>query len=105
MSAREKEVSQPELKGPFDSLRDYVAFLEQRGHLMRVEEIDQDRYEGTALMYRLGDEFGYDNSPSLLFERIKIDGRVIGDGQGRGEMTQRLQQLYLQMIEDECGAG
>jgi branched-chain amino acid aminotransferase len=35
----------------------------------------------------------------------EIDGRIIGNGQGRGEMTERLQQLYLQMIEDECGAG
>ena len=34
----------------------------------------------------------------------EIDGRCIGDG-ARGEMTERLQQLYLQMIEDECGSG
>jgi branched-chain amino acid aminotransferase len=34
----------------------------------------------------------------------EIDGRCIGDGK-RGEMTERLQQLYLQLITDECGAG
>ncbi len=34
----------------------------------------------------------------------EIDGRCIGDGE-RGEMTERLQQLYLQLIEDECGAA
>ena len=32
----------------------------------------------------------------------EIDGRVIGDGE-RGPMTARLQQLYLEMIENECG--
>ncbi|MCZ6829161.1 MAG: aminotransferase class IV [Gammaproteobacteria bacterium] len=35
----------------------------------------------------------------------EIDGRSIGEGKGRGTMTERLQQLYLQLIEDECGAG
>jgi branched-chain amino acid aminotransferase len=32
----------------------------------------------------------------------EIDGRCIGDG-NRGPMTERLQQLYLQLIEEECG--
>ena len=32
----------------------------------------------------------------------EIDGRVIGDGQ-RGPMVERLQQLYLAMLEQECG--
>ena len=31
----------------------------------------------------------------------EIDGRVIGDGE-RGPMVERLQQLYLQMLEQEC---
>jgi branched-chain amino acid aminotransferase len=35
----------------------------------------------------------------------EIDGRIIGAGNGRGDMTERLQQLYLQMIEDECGTN
>ena len=32
---------------------------------------------------------------------VDIDGRTIGEGK-RGPMTDRLQELYLQMIEDEC---
>ena len=32
----------------------------------------------------------------------EVDGRVIGDGQ-RGPMVERLQQLYLAMLERECG--
>ena len=31
----------------------------------------------------------------------EIDGRVIGDGQ-RGPMVEKLQQLYLAMLEAEC---
>ena len=34
----------------------------------------------------------------------EIDGRCIGEGKGRGEMIERLQQLYLQLIENECKA-
>ena len=32
---------------------------------------------------------------------VDIDGRTIGEGR-RGAMTDRLQELYVQMIEDEC---
>ena len=34
----------------------------------------------------------------------EIDGRIIGDGK-RGPMVERLQQLYLAMLEAECAAG
>jgi 4-hydroxy-3-polyprenylbenzoate decarboxylase len=60
--------------GPYDSLRDYVAALEARGRVLRVKEVDQDNYEGTALMFRLIDEYGADKAPAVLFEKIKIDG-------------------------------
>jgi 4-hydroxy-3-polyprenylbenzoate decarboxylase len=70
-------LSEEELKftGPYDTLRDYVAALEARGRLMRVEEIDQDKYEGTALAYRIIDKMGYHGAPGLLFERVKINGQ------------------------------
>jgi branched-chain amino acid aminotransferase len=35
---------------------------------------------------------------------VDIDGRTIGEGK-RGTMTDRLQALYVQMIEDECQGG
>jgi len=60
--------------GPYDSLREYVAALEARGRVLRVKEVDQDNYEGTALMFRLIDEFGADRAPAVLFEKIKING-------------------------------
>jgi len=61
--------------GPYDSFREYVEALEARGRVLRVKEVDQDNYEGTALMYRLIDEYGADRAPAVLFEKVKIDGR------------------------------
>ena len=60
--------------GPYDSLRDFVNAIEARGKLMRLKEIDQDKYEATGVMYRLIDKFGYEDAPALLIERMKIDG-------------------------------
>jgi len=63
--------------GPFDSFREYVQALEDRGLVMRVKRLDQDQYEMTALTYRLMDEFGWYGAPALLVEEIKQDGRWI----------------------------
>ena len=60
---------------PFDSLRDYVAAMEAYGNVMRFGRIDQDTYEGTALMYRLVDRFGRYRAPVVVFEEIKVGGR------------------------------
>ncbi len=60
--------------GPFDSLRDFASALESRGRLLRVAEMDQDRFEATGFCYRLIEEYGYDDAPAFLVERIKIDG-------------------------------
>lgn len=62
-------------KAPFDSLRDYVAALEARGLLKRFGRIDQDAYEGTALMYRMVDHYDRFHAPPVLFEEVRIDGR------------------------------
>jgi 4-hydroxy-3-polyprenylbenzoate decarboxylase len=61
--------------GPFDSFRDYIKALEDRGLVMRVKRLDQDQYEMTALAYRLMDEFGWYGAPAVLVEEIKQDGR------------------------------
>ncbi len=34
----------------------------------------------------------------------EVDGRVIGKGQ-RGEVTKRLQQLYVQLVEEDAARG
>ena len=62
---------------PFDSLRDYIAMLDARGLVVRIPQIDQDAYEGTALLYRFRDLHGMNGSPVLIFENIRIDGRWI----------------------------
>ena len=60
--------------GPFEDLRGWMAELERRGLVLRVRNIDQDAYEGTALMYRLIDKFGMYFAPALVMENVKIDG-------------------------------
>jgi 4-hydroxy-3-polyprenylbenzoate decarboxylase len=59
---------------PFDSVRDYVKAMEASGNVMRFDRIDQDAYEGTALMYRLVDLFGRYRAPLVIFDEVKIDG-------------------------------
>lgn len=61
-------------RAPFDTVRDYVAAMEAHGNVMRFSGIDQDAYEGTALMYRLVDLFGRFRAPLVVFEDIKIGG-------------------------------
>ncbi|MBM4192747.1 MAG: hypothetical protein FJ196_06830, partial [Gammaproteobacteria bacterium] len=60
--------------GPFEDLRQWIAELERRGLVLRVRDVDQDAYEGTALMYRLIDRFGMYFAPTLVMENVKIDG-------------------------------
>ncbi|MDH3510336.1 MAG: UbiD family decarboxylase [Gammaproteobacteria bacterium] len=67
----------PAATAPFDGLRDYLQALEENGLLMRFDRIDQDAYEGTALMYRLVDHYGRFHAPVVLFEEVRIDGRWI----------------------------
>ncbi|MEE8306202.1 MAG: UbiD family decarboxylase, partial [Gammaproteobacteria bacterium] len=62
---------------PYDGLRDYIAALEARGLVMRFDQVDQDAYEATALMYRAIDVYGTYDAPALVFENLKIDGRWI----------------------------
>lgn len=59
---------------PFDSLRQYAAALEARGKLLRIPEMDQDRYEMTAFSYRLEDRLQA-QTPAFLVERTKTNGR------------------------------
>ncbi len=65
------------LTGPFSSLRQYVAAMEAHGNVMRFDRVDQDAFEGTAIMYRLVDRFGLYRAPLVIFEEVKIDGRWI----------------------------
>src|SRR3990170_5908751 len=62
---------------PFDNMRDYIAALEARGKVLRIKEVDQDKYEGTAFMYRMIDKMGSDKAPAVMFEKVKINGKVL----------------------------
>jgi len=67
----------PPATAPFDSLRDWISAADRYGLVQRFDAIDQDAYEGTALMYRLVDRYGKDRAPVVVFERVKIGGRWI----------------------------
>ncbi len=60
---------------PYDSLRDYAADLEKQGKLLRINEMDQDKYEMSALLYKLADRMDY-KAPSFLVEKTKINDTV-----------------------------
>lgn len=70
--AREKLGSEPQ--PPFDTLREYVAAIEAHGLLLRFPRIDQDIYEGTAIVYALIDRYGWYEAPAILFEEVKQEG-------------------------------
>ena len=63
--------------GPYDSLREYIAALEARGRLLRIKEMDQDKYEATAFVYQMLDKLGIERSPGILIEKVKINGENI----------------------------
>jgi len=60
---------------PMESVRDYVAALDSAGRLLRIDRMDQDRYEATGFAYRLVDRFGIEQAPAFLIEQIRIDGQ------------------------------
>ena len=59
---------------PFDSLREYIAEMDARDNLLRIAEMDQDRYEMTAFGYRLDDR-DKAKAPAFLVERTRINDR------------------------------
>lgn len=60
--------------GPYDSMRELIAALAARGSLVRVDRMDQDAYEATALMYRLVEKYGPAGAPALQVGEVRIDG-------------------------------
>ncbi len=84
MSESLSRSKQIQMIGPFNSLRDYMAALEARGRVIRIKEMDQDKFEATAFAYRLMQRHGYYEAPAFLIERIKInnqwmEGPIIGN--------------------------
>src|SRR6478609_1930183 len=64
---------------PFDDMRSFLTALEATGNLVRVDELDQSRFEVTALAYRLVERFGLMRAPAIWVDRVKQDdGSVVG---------------------------
>ena len=57
----------------FDSLREYAAAMEGQGKLLRIPDMDQDKYEMTAFSYRLEDRMRT-SAPAFLVERTTMNG-------------------------------
>ena len=62
------------MTGPYESLREYADAMAAEGQLLRIPEMDQDRYEMTAFGYRLEDRRKA-AAPMFLVERTQINGR------------------------------
>jgi UbiD family decarboxylase len=77
MSTSASNAKPIQLTGPFDSFRDYLTALEARGRLLRIAEMDQDRFEPAGFAYRMIEEHGFYKAPAFLIERVKIKGRWI----------------------------
>jgi len=60
---------------PYDSLRDYAQDLENEGKLLKINEADQDKYEISALLYKLNDRMDY-NAPAFLVQKTKINATI-----------------------------
>ncbi|MBM4197655.1 MAG: hypothetical protein FJ197_11295 [Gammaproteobacteria bacterium] len=75
MTARPAAKSVPAGTGPYRSFREYVDALDHYGLLLRISDMDQDRYEATGFAYRLIGEKGFQSAPAFLIERIRSGGR------------------------------
>ena len=53
---------------PFDSIRDYVAALAERKLLLQFNNVNQDAFEGTAIMYQLVKKHGLRMAPAVMLE-------------------------------------
>ncbi len=60
--------------GTCDSLEDCLMALEAKGRLVRIKEMNRDKYQATGFAYRLEDEFGPERAPAFLIERVKVEG-------------------------------
>ncbi len=74
MTATHPNPGAPHVCGPYDNMRDYIAALEANGRLLRIAEMDADRFEPTGFAYRLIETNGFHQAPAFLIERLKIDG-------------------------------
>ena len=54
--------------GPFKSIRDYLDAVDHHKLSIHIEDIDQDNYEATGLIYKLVEKHGVINAPVVFFD-------------------------------------
>jgi UbiD family decarboxylase len=72
-----KTPQDPVPQAPYDSMRDWVAALEANGLLIRMGDVDQDKFHATGLFFNMTDEYTWWGAPAMLFDRVKIDGEWV----------------------------
>ena len=98
--------------GPFDSLREYVAALEAHGRLLRIAEMDQDRFEATGFAYRMIEEMGDHAAPAFLIRSVRPKGAILDllailpeEPEEVLELAGRLPKWVALEIEEEVTGG
>ena len=61
--------------GPFKSIRDYLNAVDHLKLGIHIEDINQDDYEATGLIYKLVEKYGVINAPVVFFDKIKTSGK------------------------------
>ena len=55
--------------GPFKSIRDYLNAVDHLKLGIHIEDINQDDYEATGLIYKLIERYGVINAPVVFFDK------------------------------------
>jgi 4-hydroxy-3-polyprenylbenzoate decarboxylase len=96
-------MSRPSM-GPHDDLRAYLDALEEHGQLLRIDALDQSRFEATAFAYRLVERYGVTKAPAFLVEKVTLeDGSVHGPivGNAYGPAMAEALAIGLEGISDD----
>ena len=73
--AQDKKTKPSAGKAPFNTMREFIGALDARGLVVHIPQADQDQYEVAALMYRMRDQHGMRGAPTLVFDKVRIDGQ------------------------------
>lgn len=79
---------------PFLSLQDYLTALDAKGDVLDIDEVDQDKYELTALLHRMWREKGLE-APAVRVHRMKQDGRWYDQAPVVSNVVGRFENLCL----------
>ena len=91
--------------GPYQSLREYLDALEHFGYILHIDDINQDKYEATALMYRIIEKHNVREAPVLFFDKIYSKNNIfkqssVGNLFGKWD----LEALAIGILPDESSS-